>query len=109
MATEQPLMMTVEEAAAKVGVPPGSLRRAAQKHGYLVMMGRHPRIERRSLEELVQKCRVSPEVHESTSGRTPASTSSEMVDDTCRQVLETAERLRQPSRDISCNETDPQK
>ncbi len=109
MNKDLPLMMTVEEAAATIGVPPGSLRRAAKQHGYLVQMGRHLRIERRTLEELIAKCRVDPEEHASTDGRTRAYSSSEMVDDMCRQVLETAEQLMRPSRDISSDETDLQK
>ena len=106
MEAELPLTMTMEEAAIKVGVPPGSLRRAAEKHGYLVKMGRHPRIERRTLEELVEKCRVKPEAHESTDGRTRASTSSETAEDISQRVLATASRLTRPSHPTSCPEAD---
>ena len=34
-----PCLITIEEAAAELGVPKGSLRTAAERHGLLVRMG----------------------------------------------------------------------
>ena len=34
-----PLLLTLSEAAETLGVPIASLRRAAEKHGYLIRMG----------------------------------------------------------------------
>ena len=39
-----PRLLTIDEAAAEVSVPPGSLRTAAREHGPLVKMGHAVRI-----------------------------------------------------------------
>ena len=38
-------LLTIDEAAEQLGVPRGSLRAAAEEHGYLVRMGRSVRID----------------------------------------------------------------
>ena len=40
-----PELLTIDEAAERLGVPRASLRSAAQEHGYLVRMGRAVRID----------------------------------------------------------------
>ena len=40
-----PRLLTIDEAANELGVPAGSLRRAAERHGFLVRMGRAIRID----------------------------------------------------------------
>ncbi|WP_299986633.1 excisionase family DNA-binding protein [uncultured Ruegeria sp.] len=54
--------MTIEEAAKLLNVPKGSLRSAAEKHGFLVRIGRAVRIDQDQLGDLVEKCKVAPVV-----------------------------------------------
>ena len=55
-----PRLLTIDETAAELGVPPGSLRTAAEKHGFVVMMGRARRIDPSTIPELIRKCRNEP-------------------------------------------------
>ena len=49
-------LLTIEAAAAELGVPCKSLRTAAEAHGYLIRMGRAIRLDREQLPELLRKC-----------------------------------------------------
>ena len=55
-----PQLLTIQEAAEQLGVPPGSLRTAAQRHGFLVRMGRAVRIDPNDLPELIRSCQDKP-------------------------------------------------
>lgn len=50
-------LLTINAAADQLGVPPGSLRTAAKKHGLLVRMGRTIRVDRDDYEELIQNAK----------------------------------------------------
>ena len=49
-----PRLLTIDEAAAELGVRPGSLRGAAERFGLLVKMGRSVRIDPNDISELIQ-------------------------------------------------------
>ena len=55
-----PRLLTIDEAAAEVSVPPGSLRTAAREHGPLVKMGHTVRIYPGDIPELIDRCRDQP-------------------------------------------------
>ena len=67
-------LLTLEEAAAELGIRKGSLKTAAKRHGFLVRMGRAIRIDADTLGELIEKCRDSARDPASTDAATAAST-----------------------------------
>ena len=95
-----PRLLTIDEAAAELGVPPGSLRTAAEKHGFLVMMGRARRIDPSTIPELIRKCRNEPVPQNRSDHRPPqTSTSATTAHDTSRRALQSAAKLKGISRD----------
>lgn len=60
----------IKDAALALGIPPASLRSAAEHHGYIVRMGRAIRLERDRLNELVKKCRDKPREQDSINSPT---------------------------------------
>ncbi|PTV94989.1 hypothetical protein C8J27_106259 [Rhodobacter aestuarii] len=91
-------LMTIDAAAAELGVPRASLRTAAEQHGYLVRMGRAIRIEKASLGELIQKCRDQQKAHASTNSRTARTGISETPDAQINQrAVSAAQKLKKPS------------
>lgn len=52
-----PRLLTIEEAAAELGVSKRGLRAEAERHGYIVRIGRKPLLDAAQLGELVDKCR----------------------------------------------------
>ncbi len=96
-----PRLLTIDEAAAELGVPPGSLRTAAEKHGYLVMMGRARRIDPSTIPDLIRKCRNEPVAQDGRGhGRSRGSNlSGTRTEDSSRRALETAAKLKGISRD----------
>ena len=99
-------LLVLAEAAAEVGVPKGSLRTAAEQHGYLVRIGRALRIDPETLPELIKLCREQPQEHASTADVIPKSTSSATQDaGSTQRARETAEKLKQLSRGTSPKET----
>lgn len=90
-------LLTIDEAAEQLGVPPGSLRTAAQRHGLLVKMGRAVRIDPDDLPELIDRCRDRPRDQDSTAAPIAGTTSFEMETDSCALARETAERLKRRS------------
>lgn len=53
-------LLTIEQAAKLLNVPKGSLRAAAEEHGFLVRMGRAVRIDQDQLGDLVERCKQPP-------------------------------------------------
>jgi len=95
-----PRLLTIDEAAAELGVPPGSLRTAAEQHGFLVMMGRARRIDPSTLPELIRKCRNQPVPRDRGHRHAPqTSTSATTAHDTSRRALQSAAKLKRFSRD----------
>ncbi len=95
-----PRLLTIDEAAAELGVPPGSLRTAAEKHGFLVMMGRARRIDPATIPELIRKCRNEPAPQDRGARHAPASRlSATRADDTSQRALQSAAKLKGISRD----------
>ena len=101
-----PSLITIDEAAAELGVPKGSLETAARAHGFLVCMGRARRIDPESLPELIELCREKPQERDSTNAVT-ASSRSATVPDSSQRALEIAEKLKRRSPAISRNGTAP--
>ena len=99
------LLLKIEEAANQLGIPKGSLRSAAETHGYLVKMGRTVRIDQESLPELIKLCRDQKQAPASTNLKTESSSSEIPVGRNNQQALETAEKLKRLSRDTSRNAT----
>ena len=52
-----PELLTIPEAAARLGVSVKGLRRDAERHGFIVRIGRKPLLDAAQLGELVGKCR----------------------------------------------------
>ena len=100
-------LLTLDEAAADLGVPRASLRVAAERHGYLVRMGRALRIDPNDIPELVEKCREPQKAPASTAGPTTAATSSATTAGQSQQALEIAETLKRRSRAISPQRAGP--
>ena len=101
-----PKLLTVAEAAAELGVPPGSLRTAARKHGLLVRIGRAIRIDPTTLPELIELCRDQPKDLACSAAPTESGTSVTPAGNSSRQALEVAARLKARSRSTSRKSTD---
>ena len=98
-------LLKIEDAAAELGVPAASLRRAAEEHGYLVKMGRALRLERDRLGELIKKCRVQQREQGSTSSSTARTgTSATRANPTGQRAAQAATKLKKPSRPTSQRE-----
>ncbi|EYD74999.1 hypothetical protein Rumeso_03423 [Rubellimicrobium mesophilum DSM 19309] len=52
---------TIKEVAAILGVPVAPLRHAAERHGFLIMFGRHARLKHEDLDALVQAQLLPPQ------------------------------------------------
>lgn len=91
-------LLTIDAAAAELGVPVRSLRTVAEHHGYLVRMGRAIRIEKSRLGELIQKCRDPQKDRDSTNSRTARTGTSETPDAQINQrAASAAQKLKKPS------------
>ena len=97
----------IPDVAKELDVPPGSLRNAAEEHGFLVRVGRAIRIDSDTLPELIERCRDKP--------KAPASSSAPTASGTFRdtggkirhnEALETAAKLKERSRSTSPPSTD---
>ena len=99
------LLLTLDQAAKQLGVPRGSLRTAAETHGYLVRMGRALRIDPETLSELIKLCRDQKQVPASTNSKAESSSSGIPAAHNNQRALETAEKLKRFSRDTSQSAT----
>ena len=92
-------LLTIAEAAEHLGIKPGSLRTAAEEHGFIVMMGRARRIDPETLSELIQKCRNTPNPQDYGESLRPESgMSATRARDNSQRALETAAKLKGLSR-----------
>lgn len=95
-----PRLLTIDEAAAELGVPPGSLRTAAEKHGYLVMMGRARRIDPSTIPELIRKCRNEPVTDDfGDTHRQRSRVAGTRPGNSTQRALQTAAKLKKIPRD----------
>ena len=53
----QPMLLTIREAATRLGVPEYSLRKVADNHGMTIRIGRAVRLHPDDLSEIVDLCR----------------------------------------------------
>lgn len=96
----RPSLATLEEAAKELGVPKGSLRAAAEEHGYLVRMGRAVRIDRNDFEALVQKCKEQGRSDApAPSGKTRQRELAPKESQTASRAWEAVQRLKNVKRD----------
>ena len=72
----RPDLVSIEVAAAELGVPKQGLRAAAARAGMLIYIGRAIRIDRNTYGELIEACRAKPQEQGSTNARIPGSSSS---------------------------------
>lgn len=92
------LLCGIDEAARECGVPAASLRSAAEKHGFLVRMGRAIRLERNRLPELIVKCRDQPKDHASTNSSTATNgISGIQATPTAQRAAQAAQKLKKRS------------
>lgn len=94
-------LLTIREAAMRLGVPMAALRAVAELHGFLVYIGRAVRIEEDALPELVKLCRNAPKAPASTSGLGRATSFATPADPTFRPAQATAAKLIALSPDTS--------
>ena len=97
-----PDLMTLDQAAKELGVPKGSLKTAAQEHGFIVRMGRAIRIDKNDFPKLVKACRDQAKAPASTSsntGRTGISATPEGP--TSQRAAQAAKKLKKRSRPTS--------
>ncbi|MDE0335627.1 MAG: helix-turn-helix domain-containing protein [Defluviicoccus sp.] len=102
-----PRLLTIDEAAADLGVPRASLRTAAEEHGLLVRMGRVLRIDPDDIPELLKRCREKPKDPACTANETASGTSATMAASSSQRALATAEKLKGLSRGTSRKRTGP--
>ena len=100
-------LLTIDEAAAALGVPVASLRTAAEQHGFLIRMGRAIRIDPDTLPELCEKCRDHPRPPESIAGAIPDTGSSATKADSIQLARETSAKLKQRSKGTSPKRNGP--
>ena len=60
-----PRLLTLDEAADQLGVSKRGLRAEAERHGYIVRIGRKPLLDAAQLGELIEKCRDHPRERDS--------------------------------------------
>lgn len=96
-----PPLATLPEAARELGVPVGSLRREAERLGFLVRVGRSLRIARADYQGIITACRESARAPASSSGATAAGISATPAGCSLARAHETAERLKRLSRATS--------
>ena len=99
-------LLTIEDAAKMLGVPKGSLKSEAEKHGYIVKMGRHSRINPNDLEDLIRQCQDNQKARTYTSVEPECGLSGKETNSNQR-ALETADKLKRLSPGTSQSETGP--
>jgi len=102
-------LLSIPEAAAELGVPPGSLRTAAEKHGLVVRMGRAIRIDQHDFEELIRKCQGDPKERDFTIAAIKPTTLSGTETDSYLRARATAAKLKRRSRGTSPKKVDRRK
>lgn len=104
------LLLRIEEAAEKIGMPKQAVRNEAERHGLLIRMGRNLRLHPDDLEELVNLCRVVPKARASTGERektAPTSGRSATEAPAFRPAQTAAAKLKAHSRSTSKGSTAP--
>lgn len=100
-----PHLISMRDAARRLGVPEAGLRRAAEAHGYLIRVGRAVRLREDELGELVELCREGRKAPASTSGQGETDrsdgSSSTRAGSSVQPALAAAEKLKRRSRPTS--------
>ena len=99
-------LLTIAAAADELGVPAGSLRTAAQRHGLLVRIGRAIRIDPNDLPELIKSCQDKPRDRDCIATSTVSGISATTAESSSQQALEVAAKLKARSRRSSPRSTD---
>lgn len=101
-------LISIDDAAKQLGVPMAPLLRAAEKHGFLILLGRCKRLYSDELPELLDKCRNRPKVLDcslESEEDENLSTSSETGSLSKARAQTTANRLKSISRNTSHGKT----
>ena len=98
-----PELLTIDEAADRLGVARKALRAVAEQHGFLVRIGRKPLLDAAQLGELVAKCRDHQRESASHGGETRASGISATARRGSRPGPRIEDELTKPSRGTSPN------
>ena len=67
-----PELLTIEDAAARMGVARKALRAVAERYGFIIRIGRKPLLDAAQLGELVERCRDHQREPASRGGETRA-------------------------------------
>ena len=101
-------LISFVEAAQSLDVPAASLLREAEKHGFVILIGRAKRLCPDEIPELLEKCRSHPKAPASTceseKGHRP-SMSSETPDSSKARARTIADKLKSNSRNTSQEKT----
>ena len=98
-----PELLTIEDAAARMGVARKALRAVAEREGFIVRIGRKPLLNAAQLGELVDKCREHQREPASRGGKTRATGTSGTARRGSRPGPMIEDELTKPSRGTSPN------
>ena len=79
-------LLSLDAAATELGVPKLALRKAAERHGLIVRIGRAPKLDPESIPELIELCREKPQERDSTNAATASSLSATAPDSSQRAL-----------------------
>lgn len=104
-----PMLLTIQDAAALIGVPVEPFERVASERGFIIKIGSAKRIKPDELGELIEACRDRPKVLASTSesekGARPSGSSKTKAALRSRPARRAADKLKQSSPNTSNKET----
>ena len=100
-------LLTIAEAAERLNVSRRGLRAEAERHGFIVRVGKAIRIAETDLGELIKKCRDPAKGRDSSTAPTVTSSSFATANTECQQALESAAKLKERSRRTSRPRTGP--
>lgn len=98
-------LLTIKEAADRLGVPAKALRRVAEDHGFIIKMGRAIRLDPNQLQEIIEKCRDQARAPASSPNGTASGISETEAESSVARALETANGLSKRSPDTLQNAT----
>lgn len=93
---DAPLLLTIQKAAARLGVTPNALTSTARRSGYLIKVGNRFYVKSTELEAIIESARVPPVVtpQSRTILASDISSNDKLIEEKVRRVYETAEWLR---------------
>lgn len=101
MDTPKEPLAKIPEAAVELGLPAKTLRREAERLGFLVRFGRTLRIARADYPRIIEACRENGQARASSSAETGVGTSATPAACRSAPAREIADRLKRRSRATS--------